>query len=96
MGRYVSQVCQAYKDMLMENQSFFSRKQCAGLGFAVSVPWVCNTTLVVCKGFHMSSGAVERDSVLNALISKSLEVDRDLDLPFSCLQYLKRGFVLLN
>lgn len=96
MGRYVSEVCQAYKDMLMEKQSFFSRKQCAGLGFAVSVPWVCNTTLVVCKGFCMSSGAVYRDSVLNALISESLKVDRDLDLPFSCLQYLKRGFVLLN
>uniref|UniRef100_A0A7C8YQH4 PABS domain-containing protein n=2 Tax=Opuntia streptacantha TaxID=393608 RepID=A0A7C8YQH4_OPUST len=96
MGRYVSEVCQAYKDMLVGKQRSFSQKQCAGLGFAVSVPWVCNTTLVVCRGFCVSSGALHRDSVLNALISKSLEVDRDLDLPFSCLQYLKRGFVLLS
>lgn len=96
MGKYVSGVCRAYKDTLLGKQSFSYGKQIAGLVFAVSVPWVCNTTLVVCRGFGMSGGSLNRDSVLNALVSKSLHVERDLDLPFSCLQYLKRGFVLLD
>ncbi|KAL9232944.1 hypothetical protein vseg_008002 [Gypsophila vaccaria] len=88
MGKYVSQVSRAYKDTLAGKNTF-------GLGFTVSVPWVCNTTLVVCRGLGGTAGALNRDTVLDSLYLKSLEVEMDLNLPFSCLEYLKRGFVLL-
>ncbi|XP_073111486.1 uncharacterized protein [Elaeis guineensis] len=86
MGRYVSQVCRAYKEHL-------------GLAFCVSVPWLCNTTLVACRGRGLCGGEglfVNRDTVLNTLISKSHLVETVLDLPFPCLQYVKRGFMLVD
>lgn len=95
MGKYVSGVCRAYKDMLVGKGSS-SSKQLPGIGFIVSAPWVCNTTLVVCRGFGVPVGSLDQDSVLNMLMSKSLEVDKDLNMPFSCLQYLNRGFRLLG
>ncbi|KAK9671751.1 hypothetical protein RND81_12G052100 [Saponaria officinalis] len=90
MCKYVSQVSRAYKSLVA------GKNTSPGLGFTVSVPWVCNTTLVVCRGFLATSGALNRDSVLNSLSLKSLEVVMDLDMPFSCLDYLKRGFFLLD
>ncbi|RVW90082.1 hypothetical protein CK203_035872 [Vitis vinifera] len=89
MGRYVSGVCRAYKDVVAGNGR-------CGLGFTVSAPWVCNTSLAVCRGFRTDGGSLDRDKVLNTLISKSLEVENVMDLPFSCLQYIKRGFILAD
>lgn len=82
MGRYVSSVCRSYRDVLIGDRS--------GLAFTVAAPWVCNSSLVVCRGFK------EGDVAMNNLMSKSLEVESMLNLPFSCLQYLKRGFVLVD
>lgn len=89
MGKYVSQVCRAYKDMVVRNGD-------SGLGFTVSVPWVCNTTMVVCRGFGINGGYNNKDVILNTLASKSFEVENVLNLPFSCLQYIKRGFILVD
>ncbi|XP_008801257.2 uncharacterized protein LOC103715425 [Phoenix dactylifera] len=86
MSRYVSQVCRAYKEHL-------------GLAFCVPVPWLCNATLVACRGTGLCAGEglfVNRDMVLNTLISKSRLVETVLDLPFPCLQYVKGGFVLVD
>lgn len=94
MGKYVSQIGRAYKDVLVGDGS--SSNENSGLGFTVAVPWVCNTSLVVCKGFEMNCEYLDRDLVMNTLISKSLEVERLLKLPFSCLEYIKRGFVLIE
>ncbi|CAJ1968095.1 unnamed protein product [Sphenostylis stenocarpa] len=88
MGKYVSQVCGAYKDVLLG-------KGGSGLAFTVSVPWVCNTSLVVCRGFDKDSEYFNRDFVINTLISKSIELEHVMDLPFSCLEYIKRGFFLV-
>lgn len=88
MGKYVSNVCRAYKDVLLGDRSLRD-----GLAYTVSVPWVCNTSLVVCRGFEK---AYSRDMVLNCLMSKSLQVENILELPFSCLQYIKRGFTLVD
>lgn len=88
MGKYVSGVCRAYKDVLVENGS--------GFAFTVSVPWVCNTSLVVCRGSGIGCGILARDSILNVLASKSQEVESMLNLPFSCLEYIKRGFTLVD
>lgn len=88
MGKYVTGVCRAYKDTLVGNDS--------GLGFTVSVPWVCNTSLVVCRGFGVKGGYSNRDVIMNTLISKSFELENVLNLPFSCLQYIKRGFILVD
>lgn len=88
MGKYVSGVCRAYKDVLVENGS--------GFAFTVSVPWVCNTSLVVCRGSGIGCGILARDSILNVLVSKSQEVESMLNLPFSCLEYIKRGFTLVD
>ncbi|KAA0049209.1 S-adenosyl-L-methionine-dependent methyltransferase superfamily protein [Cucumis melo var. makuwa] len=93
MGKYVSQIGRAYMDVLVGDESY---EKNSGLGFTVAVPWVCNTSLVVCKGLKMNCEYLNRDSVMNTLISKSLEVERLLKLPFSCLEYIKRGFVLLD
>ncbi|KAK6278763.1 PREDICTED: uncharacterized protein LOC18603304 isoform X1 [Theobroma cacao] len=96
VGKYVSRVCKAYKDVLIGNEQTSSNgKAGSGIGFTISVPWVCNTSLVVCRGFGLSSGLVNRDMVVNTLISKSVKVDHMLDLPFSCLQYIKRDFTLV-
>lgn len=89
MGKYVSQVCRAYKDVVVCNGD-------SGLGFTVSVPWVCNTSMVVCRGFGINSGYNNKDVILNTLASKSFEVENVLNLPFSCLQYIKRGFILVD
>ncbi|PKA65121.1 hypothetical protein AXF42_Ash013242 [Apostasia shenzhenica] len=87
MGKYVMQVCRAYKELL-------------GLAFAVSVPWICNLTLVASTRFGLGSAErrlpMSSDMVLNSLASKSNMVDFLLDLPFPSLQYIKRGFVLID
>lgn len=87
MGKYISQVCKAYKENL-------------GLAFKVSVPWLCNITLVAGTGVGFQSGkrglSVNRDMILDSLVSQSNLVEVLLDLPFPCLQYIKRGFVLVD
>ena len=88
MGKYVSGVCRAYKDLLVNNGS--------GFAFNVSVPWIFNSSLVVCRSSGISSGSLRRDLVLNTLLSKSLELENILKLPFSCLEYIKRGFALVD
>ncbi|KMS95597.1 hypothetical protein BVRB_006860 [Beta vulgaris subsp. vulgaris] len=95
MGKYVSEVCQAYKDMLVCRSSSCGQQH-PGVGFTVSVPWVCNTTLVVSRGFGMAAESLDKDSVFNILMSKSASVDKDLNMPFSCSQYLDRRFRLLG
>ncbi|KAF8401982.1 hypothetical protein HHK36_012933 [Tetracentron sinense] len=94
IGKYVSGVCQAYKDVLVGSGSACNGKE--GLGFSVSVPWLCNASLVVCRGFGRGGVIPDRDLVLNTLISKSLEVESVLNLPFSCLQYIKREFIFVD
>ncbi|KAK7279179.1 hypothetical protein RJT34_24225 [Clitoria ternatea] len=89
MGNYVSQVCRAYKDVLVGEGS-------SGIAFTVAVPWVCNTSLIVCRGNGIDSEYFNRELVINSLISKSLELEHVMDLPFSCLEYIKRGFVLVD
>ncbi|KAL4386475.1 hypothetical protein GQ457_09G022240 [Hibiscus cannabinus] len=96
MGKYVSRVCKAYKDVLIGNKHTSNGKSGCGLGFTISVPWVCNTTLVVSRGFGLSSGFVNRDMVMNTLISNSGKVEHMLNLPFSCLQYIKRDLTLIE
>ena len=95
MGKYVSKVGRAYKDVLTRNACSSGGKT-SSLGFTVSVPWVCNTSLVVCKGSGVIDANFSRDTILETLVSKSAEVDQILNLPFSCLQYIKRGFVFLD
>nr|QTZ19417.1 S-adenosyl-L-methionine-dependent methyltransferases superfamily [Bixa orellana] len=95
MGKYVSRVCRAYKDVLVNEHTNDARAG-FGLGFTVSVPWVCNSTLVVCRGFGSGGAFDNRDIVLNTLISKSTQVEHVMNLPFSCLQYIKRGFILVE
>lgn len=89
MGKYVSRVCRAYKDMLVG-------KGDSGIAFTVAVPWVCNTSLIVCRGFDIDSEYFHRDFVINTLVSKSLELEHVMDLPFSCLEYIKSGFILVD
>lgn len=87
MGKYISQVCRAYKENL-------------GLAFKVSVPWLCNVTLVAGTGVGLRSGkrglSVNRDVILDSLVSQSYSVEVLLDLPFPCLPYVMRGFVLVD
>ncbi|KAK9137983.1 hypothetical protein Sjap_008577 [Stephania japonica] len=92
MGKYVSRVCRAYKDVLVRRGD----SEDSGLGYIVQVPWLCNASLVVCRGLMHGSKLLQRDWVLNTFISKSLEVEKLLNLPFSCLQYIKRGFMLVD
>ncbi|CAO2831987.1 unnamed protein product [Amaranthus hypochondriacus] len=94
IGKYVSGVLQAYKDMLLGDIKTSGRQKLPGVGFAVSVPWLCNTTVVVSRGLGASVRSLDQDSVLNILYSKALDLNRDLNMPFSCLQYFKRGFFL--
>ncbi|PKU59331.1 uncharacterized protein LOC110115057 [Dendrobium catenatum] len=86
MGKYVTQVCRAYKESL-------------GFAFIISVPWLCNLTLVASNGVGLGRVhqgiSLSRDLVLSALLSKSNMVESLLDLPFSCLQYIKRDFELV-
>ncbi|XP_071938141.1 uncharacterized protein [Coffea arabica] len=88
MGKYVFSVCRAYKDVLLGDRSLHG-----GLAYTVSVPWVCNTSLVVSRGFGK---AYSRNMVFNSLMSSSLQVENILQLPFSCLQYIKRGLTLFD
>ncbi|ONK70827.1 uncharacterized protein A4U43_C04F1940 [Asparagus officinalis] len=87
MGKYISQVCRSYKDNI-------------GLAYKVSVPWLCNITLVASTGVGLRNGSggvtVSRDLILSSLVSKSNLVELLLDLPFPCLEYIKRGFVLVD
>ncbi|KAK6929702.1 Pentatricopeptide repeat [Dillenia turbinata] len=54
MGKYVSGVYRAFKDELVGNGTRGHRDNYQGLGFTVSVPWVWNTSIVVCRGFELS------------------------------------------
>uniref|UniRef100_A0A1D1YW00 Methyltransferase-like protein 13 n=1 Tax=Anthurium amnicola TaxID=1678845 RepID=A0A1D1YW00_9ARAE len=84
MGKYVSQVCRAYKKHL-------------GLAYKVSVPWLCNISLVACRrGDRRVAPSLDRNSLLNALIANSHLVEFVLGLPFPCVQYIKRGFALID
>ncbi|XP_072988901.1 uncharacterized protein [Typha latifolia] len=87
LGKYVSQVCKAYKQHL-------------GLAFTVLVPRLCNITLVACRAKALTGGAREqfvgRELVLGTLVSKSYSVESTLNLLFPCLQYIKRGFMLVD
>ncbi|CAL0303173.1 unnamed protein product [Lupinus luteus] len=98
MGKYVSQVCRAYKDVLVGTGGSCEDKagSGSGLAFTVASPWTCNTSMVVCRGFGVDSEYINLDSVVGTLISKSLELEYVMDLPFSCLEYVKRGVVLLE
>ncbi|PIN05002.1 hypothetical protein CDL12_22462 [Handroanthus impetiginosus] len=87
MGKHVSQVCRSYKDALLINDSSAN-----GVAYTVSVPWVCNTSLVVCRGLGRPEEGSGWSIVLNSLMSKALEVEKLVNMPFSCLQYIKRGF----
>ena len=91
MGPHVSRVCGAYKQLF-------------GMAFTAAVPWLCNITLVACRGEAVTSGGAagarlglsRRDFVLGKLLSKCDVVERALGLPFSCLQYVKNGFALVE
>lgn len=83
MGKYVSKVCHAYTDVLLGKRNHCNEKIGFGLGFTVDVPHVCNTSLVVSRGYIGS-----RDSVLEKIMSKCFEVEKALKLPFSCIEYL--------
>ncbi|KAH6762564.1 S-adenosyl-L-methionine-dependent methyltransferases superfamily protein [Perilla frutescens var. hirtella] len=91
MGKHVSQVCDAYRDMLLENHSRGN-----GFAYTVSVPWVYNTTLVVCRGLGRPKESTEWNVILNTLMCKALEVEKLVNIPFSCLQYVKMGFTPLR
>ncbi|KAI4318169.1 hypothetical protein L6164_025972 [Bauhinia variegata] len=95
-GKYVPKVCQAYKDVLVGTRNSCAGKQGSGLAFTVAAPWVCNTSLVVCRGFGIADECISRDLVVHTLISKSLELEQVMDLPFSCMEYIKRGFILVD
>ncbi|CAJ2677452.1 unnamed protein product [Trifolium pratense] len=96
MGKYVSQVCRAYKDTLLETRSSCEEKTGSGIAYTVQVPWTCNTSLVVCRGFGRDNQYMNRNLAVNTLISKSLELEHVMDLPFSCLEYIKGGFILVD
>lgn len=83
MGDHVSQVCDAYRDAVLEN---------GGFAYTVAVPWVYNTSLVVCRGLGRPR---DWNVILNTLMSKALQVEKLVNMPFSCLQYVKRGFTPL-
>ncbi|EPS58844.1 hypothetical protein M569_15973 [Genlisea aurea] len=86
MGKHVSDVCRSYKDAVLGNEG-------RGIVYTVSVPWVCNSCLIVGRGFggsgEMCGGL---DLSLNSVMSHSIVVEQLLGLPFSCMEYIKRGF----
>ncbi|KAF2314059.1 hypothetical protein GH714_021809 [Hevea brasiliensis] len=97
MSMQVPKVCRAYKDVLVGNGNYGGGKEgSGGFVFTVSVPWVCNTSMVVCRGLGMNNRNYSRDSIASTVISKSLEVENILNLPFSCLEYIKRDFTLVD
>jgi hypothetical protein len=79
LGKYVRKVCRAYKGHF-------------GEAFTVAVPWLCNISLVACKGKSFNN----RDLLLNQLASKSNLVESVLNLKFSCLDYVKRGLIFVK
>ncbi|KAG6515451.1 uncharacterized protein LOC121970995 [Zingiber officinale] len=89
MGGYVSQVCKAYKEHF-------------GMAYLVSVPWLCNMTLVsfsgarLCADLCVDRQDIDKNRVLDALVSKCHLVEDLFDLPFPCLPYIKRGLVLVD
>lgn len=86
IGKYVSNVSRAYKEEL-------------GLAFALSVPWLCNVTVVACRGFKGGQSTLlsnNKDSIMKALISGSEYVENVIDLPFSCNEYIYRDFVVFD
>ncbi|XP_024005514.1 uncharacterized protein LOC18030304 isoform X2 [Eutrema salsugineum] len=85
-GKYVRKVGRAYKKGLMENERNW-------LVFACEVPWLCNVSLVVSRGMRLDER--QRDKIMTSLMKTSLEVDRILRLPFSCLDYLKTGLAVI-
>ncbi|KAL5702458.1 hypothetical protein ACHQM5_027676 [Ranunculus cassubicifolius] len=91
MGKYVSRVCKAYRDTLVGNGS----GRGLGLGLIAEVPWLCNSSVVVSRGFDAGgSRVVNRDFVLERLLEKSRDVEDCLKMPFSCLEYIKKIAVL--
>ncbi|XAR48919.1 hypothetical protein NMG60_11031908 [Bertholletia excelsa] len=95
MGKYISVVSQAYKDVLVGKGSSRNSKGC-GFAYTVSVPWVYNTSLFVCRSSGVSGGILEKDLALNALMSEAWEIEKLLNLPFSYFEYVKRGFTLVD
>ncbi|CAN1279073.1 hypothetical protein LINPERPRIM_LOCUS16874 [Linum perenne] len=87
MTRHVSSACRTYKDVIVGNGG--------GAAFTVSVPWVCNMSLVVCRGLKTDDNSSSRDGALEALLSRSFEVENAVNLPFSCVEYIKRDFELV-
>ncbi|XP_073308065.1 uncharacterized protein [Primulina huaijiensis] len=86
-GQYVSQVSRSYKDALLGNGN-----SARGFAYTVSVPWLYNTSLVVCRGFGRPEDSSGQNLVFSTLMSKALEVDKLINMPFSCLQYIKKSF----
>lgn len=80
MGRYVSQVCRAYSSRV-------------GMAFKVSVPWLCNISLVACRRRGASPA---RSALIGSLIAGGDRVELALNLPFPCVEYIKRGFALID
>ncbi|XP_058101444.1 uncharacterized protein LOC131245777 [Magnolia sinica] len=91
MGKYVYQVCRSYKDTLLGKSIGKKREVSSGFAFTVSVPWLCNMSLVVSKG-----ACLDRHLISDILKSKSCLLEDALDLPFYCLQYIRRDFVLVD
>ncbi|XP_058101448.1 uncharacterized protein LOC131245779 isoform X3 [Magnolia sinica] len=91
MGKYVSQVCRSYKDTLLGKSIGKKREVSPRFAFIVSVPWLCNISLVVSKGT-----CLDRHLISDILRSKSRLVEDALDLPFSSLQYIKRDFIMVD
>lgn len=89
MGKHVSQVCDAYRDLLLDKDS-------NGFAYTVPVPWVYNTCFLLCRGLGRPKDSTDWSLILNTLISKAVEVEKLLNMPFSCLQYVERGFTPLN
>ncbi|CAN8324249.1 unnamed protein product [Cochlearia groenlandica] len=85
-GKYVRKVGRAYRKGLIENEK-------NGLVFACEVPWLCNVSLVAKRGMRLEGR--HKDATINNLIKTSLEVDHILNLPFSCLDYLKTGLAVI-
>ncbi|XP_050217089.1 uncharacterized protein LOC126667975 [Mercurialis annua] len=88
MNKHVHKVCQAYKDILVGNGT--------GFVFTVAVPWVCNKSMVVSRGLGMTDIKSSCDSIANAVVSKALEVENVMNLPFPCFEYIKRDFTLVD
>ncbi|WCJ24121.1 S-adenosyl-L-methionine-dependent methyltransferases superfamily protein [Euphorbia peplus] len=94
MSKHVPKVCQAYKDVLVRKGNHPSGS--CGAVFTVSVPWVCNTSMVACRGIGTNNRESSSDAIVNAIISKGVGVDKILNLPFSCLDYMKKDITFVD